>query len=215
MFKWWEENSTFFDKEKEIIKHQYPSLHYIVQENNIHLLGEIYIKEIDDSYSIKIAFPFDYPNSLPIVISDSEDIEKNIDLHIYSDGSCCLCLPHLEQFYFKKGSSINVFIDNLVKPFFANQAYYKITGKWLNGEYSHGLKGIYEFYSEVFECSDTYSILQLLYLSIKSAPNYNKKCYCGSNKSIKKCHLSNIVKLKKIVTLNQIKEDLQYFLKAY
>jgi len=215
MLKWWVENSVFFDKEKEIIRQKYPSLHYIVQENKIQLVGEIYIQEIDDSYSIKIEFPSDYPNSLPIVISDSEELKRDIDLHIYSDGSCCLCLPHLEEFYFPKGSSIDVFIENLVKPFFANQAYYKITGKWLNGEYSHGLKGIYEFYSEIFECNDAYIILQLLYLSIKSAPNYNKKCYCGSNKSIKKCHLQNIVKLKKIVTKKQTKEDLHHFLKVY
>ncbi len=215
MTKWWEDNSTFFAQEKEIINLKYPSLHYVIQESNIQLVGEIYIKEIDDSYSIKIEFPSDYPNCFPTVISDSEDINRDIDLHIYSNGSCCLCLPHLEEFYFKKGSTIDVFIENLVKPFFANQAYYKMTGTWLNGEYSHGLKGIYEFYTEVLESSDTLTILQLLYLSVKSSPNYNKKCYCGSNKSIKKCHLSNIVKLKKTVSLEQIKKDLQYFLKAY
>jgi len=215
MLSWWKTSDVFFEEEQKIILEQYPSLSYIIKEDSIKLIGELYIPEINDSYSIEILFPCDYPNSLPTVKEVDEEIVRDIDLHIYPDGTCCLCLPHLEQFYFPKGSNISVFIEKLVKPFFANQAYYKITGKWLNGEYSHGLKGIHEFYIELFKSDDIKIILQLLYLSIKSAPNYNKKCYCGSNKSIRKCHLPNIVKLKKYASQKQIKDDLVELLNNY
>ncbi len=211
MSQWWKANSSFFEEERQNILDKYPSLTYIVQKNKVKLIGELYLSEINDSYSIEIEFPDNYPNKLPTVKEVDGDIKKDLDMHVSFDGSCCLCLPHLEKQYFPSGSNIIVFLENLVKPFFANQAYFKLTGKWITGEYSHGLKGIFEFYSDIFISDDIKIIKKLLYISVQAVPNYNKKCPCGNNKSIKKCHLSKIVQLKKYTDNKQIKDDLISF----
>lgn len=209
-YKWYE-NKSFFANEKELISEYYPMLHYVEENKNIKLIGELYIKEINDSYTIEIIFLDDYPNSLPLVKEIGNDIPKELDRHISYDGSCCLCVPQLEKYYFPKNSNIKDFLDKLVVPFFVNQAYFDMTGKWINGEYSHGILGIYEFYSNFFESKDINKILNLLKVIMKSIPNFNKKCPCFSGKSIKKCHFKSLINLKKIIKDEQLNNDIEQF----
>jgi hypothetical protein len=211
MSQWWQENNSFFAKEKEYVFHKYPSLTYSIENKIVKLSGELPIVEIDDSYSIEIEFPEAYPNKIPIVKEVGGDIPRELDLHISYDGSCCLCLPQLEKFYFPKGSNIIIFLEKLVIPFFANQAYFKITGTWINGEYSHGKLGVYEFYKNLLDVHSLTNIIKFLKLSIKSYPNFNKKCICGSNKPFKRCHLPKLNFLKKFVPAQTIEEDVKTF----
>ena len=44
----WYSNLSFFEKEKEFISKYYPTLKYIKENKNFKLIGELYIKEIDD-----------------------------------------------------------------------------------------------------------------------------------------------------------------------
>lgn len=215
MSKWWEEDSLLFEIEKRLVLQHYPSLHYHIIGEKVKLVGELFIAQIDDSYSIELEFPDNYPKSLPSVKEVGGDIVRELDLHISHDGNCCLCLPQLESFYFPDGSNIITFFEKLVIPFFANQAYFKITGNWISGEYSHGISGVYEFYSEIFKTKNIRIILKLLCLSIQSIPNYNKKCVCGSNISIKKCHLVTIIKLKKYTNMKQLEKDLEELNKVF
>lgn len=212
MYKWYI-NSSFFEEEKELVSKYYPTLKYIEENKNFKLIGELYIKEIDDSYSIEINFLDDYPNSLPIVKEIGNDIPKELDRHISYDGTCCLCVPQLEKYYFPKGSNIKDFLDKLVVPFFANQAYFELTGEWINGEYAHGILGIYEFYNNLLGIKNINEILNLLKIVKKSIPNFNKKCPCNSGKSVRKCHLVKIVQLKKIIRVDQLNNDIEEFSK--
>lgn len=209
----WIRDISFFETEKYLISKYYPTLEYIQCGDNIKLVGELYIKEIDDSYSIEVSFLDDYPNSLPLVKEIGGDIPCCDWRHINPDKTCCLCIPQLEKKYFPIGANIKVFLDNLVVPFFANQAYFDLTGKWLNGEYNHGGQGIYDFYVELFNTLDINKIVNLIELSINNDININKKCPCGSCKSLKKCHLSEINKLKTSANKKQLTEDLKEFKK--
>lgn len=211
MSQWWLENTFFFMKEKELILKKYPLLIYSIEENVVKLIGELYIEEIDDSYSIEIEFPKDYPKSLPTVKEVGGDIPRELHFHISFDGNCCLCVPQLEKFYFPDDSNIITFIEKLVLPFFANQAYFKITGTWLNGEYSHGDLGVYEFYKEILEIKSLTEIVKFLELSLKSYINLNKKCLCNSNKPIKRCHLSELNHLRKLIPIQNIQQDIKVF----
>lgn len=206
-YKWYE-NKSFFTNEKELISEYYSALEYVKENENVKLIGELYIKEINDSYTIEIIFLDAYPNSLPIVKEIGDDIPKELNRHISYDGNCCLCVPQLEKYYFPKNSNIKDFLDKLVVPFFVNQAYFDMTGKWINGEYSHGYLGVYEFYSDFFRLKDTDIISEILKIVTKSIPNLNKKCPCSSGKSIKKCHMDKIIEIRKIVEIEQIKSDI-------
>lgn len=214
MSQWWQENPLFFTKEKEYILQKYPSLTYCIENDIVKLIGELPIEEIDDSYSIEIEFPDSYPKNLPIVKEVSGDIPRELDFHISYDGSCCLCLTQLENFYFPNGSNIIIFLEKLVIPFFANQAYFKITGTWLNGEYGHGEKGIYEFYSDILQTNNIHVMIILMILSLQKIKNINAKCPCSSGKSIKKCHLQYIKQLAMYTSTHQIKNDITFFKKT-
>lgn len=213
MSKWWQKDNLFFTKEKEHILQKYPSLIYCIENDIVKLKGELPILEIDDSYSIEIEFPDNYPKNLPIVKEVSGDIPKELDLHISYDGSCCLCIPQLEKFYFPDGSNIITFLEKLVIPFFANQAYFKITGTWLNGEYGHGEKGIYEFYSDILQTNNIHLMIIFMILSLQEIKNINTYCPCSSGKSIKKCHLQYIKQLAIHTSVHQIKTDITIFKK--
>lgn len=213
MPKWWQKNHLFFTKEKEHILQKYPSLRYCIENDIVKLRGELPIVEIDDSYSIEIEFPDNYPKNLPIVKEVGGDIPKELDLHISYDGNCCLCIPQLEKFYFPDGSNIITFLEKLVIPFFANQAYFKITGTWLNGEYGHGEKGIYEFYSDILQTNNIHLMIIFMILSLQEIKNINLDCPCSSGKSIKKCHLRYIKQLAMHTSKHQIKIDITIFKK--
>ena len=207
----WYSNIAFFEQEKKLISKYYPSLHYVQNHNKVKLEGELYIKEIDDSYTIEVSFLDDYPKSLPIVKEIGGDIPQIDKRHINFDGSCCLCVPQLEKLYFPDGSNIKTFLDKLVVPFFANQAYFDSNGTWLNGEYRHGGQGVYDFYVELFDTLDIKQIINLIDCCIKDTFNVNKKCPCNSGRPIKKCHITAVSKLKKSASNEQLKKDIDEF----
>ena len=89
-------------------------------------------------------------------------LNNNIrDLHINTDGSCCL------DYYIKESLTLYEFIKNKVYPYFAWQAYYeKFQKSPPSGEYSHGNQARIEFQKDFQNLSR------------------NDTCLCGSGKNI-------------------------------
>lgn len=144
----------------------------------------------DDQYSITIDLtPF--PHKFPVVKEINERIRPIADNHINFDGSCCFTVPVKEQILLRKGliKTISQFINKIVVPFFQNNSFREINGNFKNGEYSHGLPGIIEAYSDILGISNVELTLSLLVKHIKGEPfGKNVPCYCGSGKKMKNCH---------------------------
>ncbi len=131
-------------------------------------------EDTKDAVNINYSFHIEVTNDQRKVFENGGKIETarvmlcktSEDMHINSDGSCCLGLDVNDN-----ELTIEQFIENKVLPFFFWQAYFYKFGKAPQfGEFSHNKsKAIQELQEDV---------------------NYlraNDKCYCGSGNKYKKC----------------------------
>jgi hypothetical protein len=157
-------------------------------ESTSEFYGNLCVEQ-NDCYQISINIvPF--PNSFPIVKELGERIPRKIDRHIYSDASCCLTTKAKEQLLLKKKiKTLDKFISDIVIPFFKNNSYFEINKEYINGDYKHGIVGVFEAYQEIANISD----LKLLFNTLTDrlmGKKYrrNDLCFCNSGKKFKKCH---------------------------
>ncbi len=180
--------------EYETVKRSYPKLEDpIIEDSNVIIFGSISI--IDENkknwgdFNIKIQIPQEYPDILPKVFDTEERIPRIPDRHINHDGSCCLG-PRLKLYHqLNNEITIQNWLDKLAIPFFANQLYYELEDHFFSGEYSHGAKGILEYYKEYWNSTDIDEIKLKLKRICGIGVGRNEKCFCGSDVKYKKCHL--------------------------
>jgi hypothetical protein len=167
-----------------------------------------------DYYSVIIDITC-FPDNFPVVRETSERIRPIANNHINSDGSCCFTVPVKEQLLLRKRlvKTIPQFIEKIVIPFFQNNSYKEITGHYKEGEYSHGIPGIIEAYSDILRTTD-HELTQRVLIHFLKGRGYGKNdsCYCGSNKKFKDCHQYKFNDLKLIgkeIILNDMKSILK------
>ena len=179
------------------------------------LVGEIDIYDNEDryysSFNIKITIPLKYPYEFPILYESGNKIPHIIDRHIYKNGSCCVCITQEEDIRCKRGITIKEFIFEYVIPFFANQIYFEVNGKWANGDYQHGYDGVIQFYQELFNTKDLNIIIEGFKCYFYKRLKPYEKCFCGSNIKYKKCHLLSVYRLQEI-SLDRLMEDYKFLL---
>ena len=165
-------------------------------------------KNILGSFSVEIYPTEKFPYRFPKIYEVGEEIPNLADWHKYPDNSCCITVEPDEIIKCKNGISIIQFIENFAIPYFANQIYRKSTGKYLN-EYSHGIKGLEEFYIEFFKSNNINLWNKVIENCIKNIKyERNQKCYCNSKIKYKKCHMQienniQIIGIKRVI--NHIK----------
>lgn len=189
--------SDLYGREFDSIKNSHPNLQSVFKDNFWHLVGSVDI--IDefgvnwDNYQIKILFPHDFPNAVPIMYETGGRIEQNDDNHINPGGSCCLSVPALEMIILKKGITISRFLEELAIPFLANQTYKEKTGDYANGEFGHGVSGLYQFYTQAFDNDNPLVIFKgFEAIILNKIPGRNDPCFCGAEEKFKNCHLKSI-----------------------
>lgn len=192
-----------FQKEIATVLKQHPQLEYDKVSNK--LIGHLVVLEKDE-YEIEIDLtPF--PVSFPTVKETGERIHPIADRHIYSSGNCCFTTKAREDILLKKEiGSLPSFINKIVVPYFLNNSYYEITGKYRHGEYSHGTSGIIEGYKDILNIKNEMLVIAMLFDRLKQHKiRPNDKCYCGSQKKLKNCHIINYTdfKLIKKTTIQQ------------
>lgn len=151
------------------------------------------------SYLIEIHWNPNYPYRFPILLEVGGDIPNHIDWHKYSNGACCITVIPDEIIKCSNGITITNFIKSYALPFFANHTYRSITGKYKNGEYSHGNKALIEFYSDLFKTGELHLWIETLRQLWGDKQNVTKKsnehCFCSSGKNFGQCHKSIFTKL--------------------
>ena len=177
------------------VSDQYPKLSHIEVNGKAVLKGEIDIVDRDgkywDSYLIEIHYREGFPNRFPLVFETGQKIPKIGDWHINEDDkSCCIKVLPEELIICKDGIFLTDFIAKEVIPYFFNQTYRRVEGYYANGEYSHGVHGIYEFYSEILNTgSNIKKTIQILFSILKNdKPGRTHDCFCGSGEKFRKCH---------------------------
>lgn len=195
--------SIFVDQLNQVI-HRYPDFEISSKNGKEFLRGNLEI--IDDegksweSFQVKIKYKEGFPYRFPKVFETSDRIPKIADWHIYKDGSCCIDVLPSEIIKCRDGITIVDFIENELTPYLFNQAYRMVEGYYVNAGYSHGLMGIYEFFSSRLRTrKDVRKTLSLMhYIATKPRLNRSNKCFCGSNELFRKCHMQAYDELNKL-----------------
>lgn len=199
-----EESYTTFVTQLNSVVQKYPHLE-IVSENGEKLLrGNLDIVDENgrkwESYLMEIKYKEGFPYRYPKVYELSNKIPKIANWHIYKDGSCCIDVPPSEIIKCKNGITVIGFIESELFPYLFNQTHRRVEGYYVNKGYSHGLIGIYEFYSgKLATGNKVRKTLELIYyIANNSRLNRSNKCFCGSGKLFRKCHMQAFDELKKL-----------------
>ncbi|MEI7491299.1 MAG: SEC-C domain-containing protein [Bacteroidota bacterium] len=192
----------------------YPRLYEPIQKDNQVLIeGTVDIIDRNKTnwatYEIRIVFPDNYPLRIPTLFEIGGQIERSPEWHVNHDGSCCLAPPAKIYLELVDGITLKKWLEKLVIPFMANHEFKLKTGQYSDVEYSHGGKGIREFYRKWFGMDDDKLILRKVkYITGEIAFGRNDGCFCGSGKKYKNCHWNSKEYLE--VPIEIIKEDIQY-----
>ena len=152
------------------------------------------------SFFIEIHHSEKYPYRFPLMYEVGGYIPNSPDWHKYSDDLCCLTAEPIEIITCKTGITLCSFIQNHAIPYLANQYYRKEFGQYKN-EYSHGLIGLYQAYSDIMKTMDVSLWRQYLMYAFgptKVTVSRNEVCFCGSGKKYKHCHLQVFQNLRNL-----------------
>src|SRR5690606_18971070 len=150
--------------------------------------GKIWISN-SDYYDVVISLN-GYPDFFPDVYEVGNRIPWKMDRHIYpKSGGCCFTTTAKSQILLRtKIKSLQLFISHIVIPFFRNNSYYEIHGKYFTSEYSHGTFGILESYQDILKIDNNYKIVQTMYDYVNGDKlSIRDDCFCGSGVKLKKC----------------------------
>ena len=184
--------NNLFQRELVTVSEKYPNLSIRIKNGLGYLKGILDI--LDESgkafgqYSIEIHESEGYPYRYPKLYEVGGEIPSLPDWHKYENDLCCLCVEQDEILSCNKGIKLDYFIEKVAMPYFANQIFRNSEGHYLN-EYSHGLKGYVEFYTDLFKSGDV-NQWELIcdYCFNKPKLKRYQPCYCGSGVKFKKCH---------------------------
>jgi hypothetical protein len=173
-----------------------------------------------ETYEIEIHCTDVYPYRFPIVYEVSGKIPKIADWHIYEDShSCCIKILPEELLICNKGITLLDFVKFQILPYLFNQTHRRVEGYYVNNGYSHGISGIFEFYSQHLNTTNVFQIIKILsYIYKGEEPDRVKMCFCGSNKKYRKCHRESFRTLIKLgreqlyKDITSIDANKQYFL---
>lgn len=194
-----------FEQQLDDAEASYPSLKRESGPQGCFLKGRLDIIDAAgkywDTYEVEIHFQEGFPYRFPALYETGGKIPKKGDWHIYEDTlTCCVKVLPEEILRCINGITLVEYIKEEVLPYLFNQTHRRIEGYYVNGEYSHGAIGFYEFYSEALgtkgDIKKTVALMK--YIADHSRPDRTSKCFCGSSAKFRHCHRPAFDKLKKI-----------------
>ncbi len=197
-----------FDLEKDLhgaVK-EFPKLEIQKRKGKYFLVGEIDVLQSDthrwiDTFAVEIAYEQKFPFCFPSVTETSEKIERIPTRHVYTNtNTLCLAVPPEEKILCKYGITSKWFIERVLLPRLAEE--YQVNhGGTYSHEYSHQMKGNFEFYSKTLKTDSSDMVLNVLRSILRNKlPRHFDKCICGSEKKQKHCHQKGINELSKLET---------------
>ncbi len=173
---------------------RYPNLSVVEADSlKIRLNGYVDINRsakgfvLNQSYKIIVNVFLD-GRTLPIVCDDGGAIADNYH-HKYTDGSLCLATSTDIRLRFIDGFNLAQWMDEYVEVYFFSYEYYQRFGTFPFGERSHGIEGVLETYSEIFDEQDAANLASLMmYVYNGNSYRGHVLCPCNSNKRLRQCH---------------------------
>jgi hypothetical protein len=156
--------------------------------------GDYSGKLIEDEYSILITLSKDYPQKPPQAWETGNRIPSGF--HKYTNGLLCLGAPLAVIATFYEEPTLSGFVHNCLIPYLYSYSFYSLYGSFPFGELSHGPKGIYDYYKELFHVEENRAILKLIRILAEDNYRGHLPCACGSGKRLRSCHGPQLRKIK-------------------
>jgi len=205
--------NIFINQIDQVVE-RYSNFNIVEDSEEKYLQGELQVVDRSgvfwESYQLEIKHHPDFPYRFPKVFEISDKIPKIADWHINKDHSFCIDVDASEIIKCKDGLSLIEFIEKELTPYLFNQTHRKVQGHYVGGEYSHGLKGIYEFYSDSLKTGDNVrkTLSLMMFIATHSRPNRSNKCFCESGELFRHCHRKAYDELK-VLGQKHLENDLQ------
>ncbi|HPM38249.1 MAG TPA: SEC-C domain-containing protein [candidate division Zixibacteria bacterium] len=172
---------------------QFPELRLkVAEDGSVQIVGRLAFSaehggiEIKDAYDVLLRVPSDYPRRIPSVFETGGRISE--DHHKYDDGSLCLGVPLDLRRRFAANLTLLRFVEEAVVPYLYAYSYVEQRGEMPFGEWSHGLRGILDFYRSEFSTEDDLIVLGLLRILADDDYRGHQPCPCGSGHRLRNCH---------------------------
>jgi hypothetical protein len=208
---WHKENPKLLELVKNSIEENFSTLHFEMENDTAFIRGALHLPENLGFYSIEIELLKDYPDSVPLVKETGGKIKRDGEHHIWTTGNCCLFVEEETFRYYPEGTTIKAFIQKVVTGHFINQKHFEVSGKWIDGDRSHGIEGKCEFYREELRTDDIGFIYRFIQYLAKVTIKKHWICFCGSKKKLQNCHLKLLLDSRKKIKPHTAKNTLQMF----
>jgi len=202
MRPWHERDPELVDQICSDLRSRYPNLHLFIEpDGRAFVRGTLPVLSADrcvlDRYEISIELPGDYPRSLPVVRETGGRIPRKPNFHVNDDGTACVLLPDDRWRCFPEGAPFVRFLDGPVHDFFLGQSLVALGEDWPFGQWSHGPKGVLEYYRWLLETEDDATIVRFLEVLAKHNLKDHRPCPCGSGEKMRRCCRARVSELRR------------------
>jgi len=234
MASWFENNRRLFLGEGEVLAAACPLMRLTIIEAEFQMntvcrlirkcvvAHGTYIFQAPDveheiGYGIALRVADNHPKVAPLMFCNDPKLPiGDIDRHIMRDGQACLGVQAEIGQRWPPGSNLFTFLEKLVTPFLAWQAYYDFyscASPW--GERSHTERGILKFYAELMgDFADPALLGFMGLLARKNEAKGHERCPCGSGKKLRDCHKGLVSIARTRVAWQAVETDLRVYRKA-
>lgn len=167
---------------------------------------------IEDSYSVALRFPPDFPASIPTAYEHDARIPN--DYHKLEGNFLCLGAPTALRLKLTTSPTLLTFLEEFVIPYLAGYSHFAKHGTALYGELAHGSAGIRQYLSELFHSTTTNHSEEFVRLASLKKRNANKlPCPCQSGRRLGKCHNRIVNTLRRRLGRRWFREEYARILK--
>jgi hypothetical protein len=134
---------------------------------------------------------------MPSVWETDGRIPREIDRHVFADGSLCLGPPLALWMPLEGDYSIEPVINGPLRSFLIGNSLVEEGEPWPYGDRPHGAAGLLQHLGELIGTNDPKTVGRFLIDVGKRKVRGHWLCPCGSGRIIRKCHRDGISQLQK------------------
>jgi len=199
---WYKRNPELAKEISADLRVAHPNLHLFIHTDGMAEVRGTYAilspqGKLLDRFRVSIELPHDYPRALPIVREVGRRIPWRQDFHVEPDGKACVLLPDDRWRCFPEGKPFAHFLDGPVHDFFLGQSLVALGEEWPFGEWSHGPRGVLEYYQGLLETDHDGTVHRFLRILSKLNLKQHCECPCGSGRKIRKCCQKRVADLRR------------------
>lgn len=198
---WFDQQPTALAALEAALRDHYPTLHAFVEDGAVTVRGTYPVMDGGmeiDRYSIAMKLPDNYPHELPQVFETGGRIPRELDRHVFPSGALCLGVREELWLTLKGDFSVQSMLEGPVRGFLIGNALVEEGEKWPDGDRSHGMTGIMEFYEGYLGVKDPSALVEFMIAMTKGNVRGHWKCPCGSGAIIRKCHRDAVRALQEL-----------------